>query len=133
MNQQNQPPSNPDEEQRPPVANHLPGNASAYNVSSPGMQLSARRGNNGMAVAGMILGILSLTLGCVAGCPVAFSIPGLILSYIGRNQIRETGEDGHGMAVAGIIMNWISIGIMILGFVLLIVFLVMQEMGVIPK
>jgi Domain of unknown function (DUF4190) len=62
-----------------------------------------------MAVASMILGILWIYwIG---------SILALVFGYIARNQIRERGEGGSGMAVAGIVLGWVGVGI--LGLVLL--------------
>ncbi|MCB1172528.1 MAG: DUF4190 domain-containing protein [Leptospiraceae bacterium] len=72
---------------------------------------------NGLAIAGFVLGLLSVTLGCVS-CPPLFSIPGLIFSMIGRNQIRETGEDGRGLAVTGMILSGISLAFLVFAIAL---------------
>lgn len=62
------------------------------------------RPTNGMAIAALILGILWVYwLG---------SILALVFGYIARSQIRRTGEGGDGMALAGIILGWIGIGIL---------------------
>lgn len=58
------------------------------------------RPTNGMAVASMVLGIL--WLGWLG------SLLALIFGYIARQQIRERGESGDGMAVAGIVLGWIG-------------------------
>ena len=58
------------------------------------------------------MAILALVLAFV------FAPAGLILGIIARKQIRETGEDGDGLALAGIIVG----GIFTAFFVLLIVF-----------
>jgi Domain of unknown function (DUF4190) len=62
---------------------------------------------NGMAIASMVLGILWLYwIG---------SVLALVFGYIAKNQIRERGEGGAGMATAGIVLGWIGIGILGLG------------------
>ncbi len=61
---------------------------------------------NGMAIASMVLGILWIYW--------VGSILALIFGYIARRQIRERGEGGDGMAVAGIVLGWIGIGILAL-------------------
>lgn len=67
------------------------------------------RPTNGMAIASMVLGILWIYwIG---------SILALIFGYVARNQIRERGEGGDGMATAGIVLGWIGIGVLVLGFV----------------
>jgi hypothetical protein len=61
---------------------------------------------NGMAIASMVLGILWIYwIG---------SILALIFGYIAKNQIRERGESGSGMATAGIVLGWIGVGILAL-------------------
>jgi hypothetical protein len=68
----------------------------------------ARR-TNGCAIASMVLGILWLYwIG---------SVLALVLGYIARSQIRERGESGDGMAIAGIVLGWIGVGILALALV----------------
>jgi hypothetical protein len=54
---------------------------------------------NGMAIAALVCAVLGLG-------PVA-----AILGHVARKQIRETGEQGDGMALAGVIVGWITTGI----------------------
>ncbi|MGH3822847.1 MAG: DUF4190 domain-containing protein [Pseudonocardiaceae bacterium] len=66
----------------------------------PPMQLPI----NGLAVASLVLGILwVLWIG---------SILALIFGYIARNQIKERNEGGAGLAIAGIVLGWVGIGIL---------------------
>ena len=59
------------------------------------------------------------TMAILAWCWRSSSRPaGLILGIVARKQIRQTGEDGDGLALAGIIVGGIFTAI----FVLLIVF-----------
>ena len=51
---------------------------------------------NGMAIAGFV-------------CSFIFSIVGLVLSIIGYNQTKKTGEKGKELALAGIIISGLSI------------------------
>lgn len=63
------------------------------------------RPTNGMAVASLVLGILWLYwLG---------SILALVFGYVARRQIRERGEGGDGMAVAGIVLGWIGVATLV--------------------
>ncbi|MDP9429602.1 MAG: DUF4190 domain-containing protein [Actinomycetota bacterium] len=45
-----------------------------------------------------------------------FSPVGLVLGIIARRQIRETGEQGSGLALAGIIVGGIGTALVVLGF-----------------
>jgi len=60
---------------------------------------------NGLAIAALVCALAGLAVGISA--PV-----GAILGHIARRQIRERGEQGDGMALAGIIVGWILTGIM---------------------
>jgi hypothetical protein len=61
-----------------------------------------------MAVISMILSL--------AGFFVVLSAPiGAILGHMARKQIRETGEDGDGFALTGIIVGWAITGLAVLG------------------
>jgi hypothetical protein len=59
-----------------------------------------------MAIASMVLGILWLYF--------IGSILALIFGYVARNQIRRTGQSGDGMAIAGIVLGWVGVAIMVL-------------------
>ena len=64
---------------------------------------------NGLAIASMVLGILWIWwIG---------SILALVFGYIARNQIKKRGDGGGGMALAGIILGWIGVGILVLAVV----------------
>lgn len=78
---------------------------------------------NGLAVTGLILGIVSLlTACCCSGLP--FNVLGLILSAIALAQISRQPDvySGKGIAIAGLIVCVVSlllgIGLMILSLVL---------------
>ena len=79
------------------------------------------QGTNGMAITGMVMGILSiLVIYPCLGLP--FNILGTIFSYVALGQIKTNPQqDGHGMAVAGMVCSLISIGLavilLIIGFI----------------
>lgn len=69
------------------------------------------RGTNGMAVASMVLGILWLYwIG---------SVLALIFGYVALSQIKATGgtQGGRGMAIAGIVLGWIGLGLLLIGLI----------------
>ena len=70
---------------------------------------------NAFAIASMVLGIIWIYwIG---------SILALIFGYIAKSQIEQSGgrEQGMGMAVAGIVLGWVGIGVLTLFLVLLLV------------
>ncbi len=68
---------------------------------------------NGLAVASLVLSLLGL----VGILPLLGTILGLIFGYSARNQIAQSRgtQGGEGMAKAGIIIGWVTLGIWALG------------------
>jgi|SRR5579875_3519965 len=63
---------------------------------------------NGMAIGAFVCGLLELfTFGVSA-------IPAVILGHSARRQIRKTGERGDGLAVTGLVLGWLGIGLFVL-------------------
>ena len=63
-----------------------------------------QRPTNGFAIASLVLGIVWVYwIG---------SILALIFGYVARKQIRERNENGGGMAIAGIVLGWVGLGIL---------------------
>ncbi|QZY53390.1 DUF4190 domain-containing protein [Leucobacter tenebrionis] len=52
-----------------------------------------------------------------------FAVAGVIMGHISLNQIKRTGENGRGMAIAGLIVGYAAIGfwVLILLFYVLII------------
>jgi len=42
------------------------------------------------------------------------SVLALVFGYVARRQIRERGDNGDGMAIAGIVLGWIWIGLLVI-------------------
>jgi Domain of unknown function (DUF4190)/Domain of unknown function (DUF1707) len=60
---------------------------------------------NSMAVAALICGLGEFfTMGLTA-------IPAVVFGHVARKQVRETGQRGDGMALAGLILGWAAIGL----------------------
>jgi Domain of unknown function (DUF4190) len=67
---------------------------------------------NGLAIASLVCGVGAFIIG------LSF-IPAIICGHIARRQIRRTGEQGGGMALAGLILGYVGGALFIL---LLLVF-----------
>jgi hypothetical protein len=70
---------------------------------------------SGMAIAALVMGIVGLTL-----LPLVGSILALIFGYMARNDIRQRPDEvsGGGLALAGIVMGWIAIGLSVVGLLI---------------
>jgi uncharacterized protein DUF1707/uncharacterized protein DUF4190 len=73
---------------------------------------------NSMALASLICGV-----GQVMFWPL-ITIPAIVLGHVARRQIRQTGEQGSGMALAGLILGYIGAGVVALGVLVLVLVLV---------
>jgi len=64
------------------------------------------RQTNNLAVAGLVMGILSVTFGLFCCVPL-FSIPGILCSVMALSQIQRNPElqTGRGMATAGLVLS----------------------------
>jgi len=65
---------------------------------------------NGFAVASLACGLGQFMVGPLA------TIPAIVFGHMARNQIRRTGEQGAGLALAGLVLGW---GAVILGILLI--------------
>lgn len=81
---------------------------------------------NGMALASMIVSIAGVA---TSTCLIT-GVVGAILGHQAEKQIAETGEDGAGFAKAGILVGWISAGLMtlfVLAYIAFIVIVIIAE------
>jgi hypothetical protein len=89
----------------------------------PGVDPTGAR--NGLAIASLVVSIASCLLVACYGLGGITGTVGAILGHVARRQIRERGERGDGMALAGIIIGWIALGLTIvlaLFFVIVLIF-----------
>ena len=64
---------------------------------------------NGMAIASFACGLGQFVFGPLA------TIPAIVFGHMARSQIRRTGEQGAGLALAGLVLGW---GAVILGIII---------------
>lgn len=79
-----------------------------YGYQQPGYPGYQAAATNGLAIASMILGILGFVT-----CGVT-SVLAVILGHVSLGQIKRTGEQGHGMALTGVILGWLLTGLWLL-------------------
>ena len=61
------------------------------------------RRTNSLAIAALCCGIGQVLAGPLAG------VPAIILGIMSMRQIRQTGEDGNGMAVTGLVLGIVGV------------------------
>ncbi len=57
------------------------------------------------------------------------TIPAVVCGHVARNQIRRTGEQGAGMALAGLILGWIGVGFTVLVVIIAVLAVVAVSSG----
>ena len=74
----------------------------------------------GLAVASMVAGILSLL-----GCSMFAAIPAIVCGHIGVRQADRGEASGKGMAMAGLIMGYISLAVTLIIVAIYVVFFIL--------
>ena len=69
---------------------------------------------NGLAIASLACGLGQFLFGPLA------TIPAIVFGHMARSQIKRTGEQGAGLALAGLLLGWAAV---ILGALLIVVVL----------
>jgi hypothetical protein len=67
---------------------------------------------NGLAIASLACGLAQFMFGPLA------TIPAIVFGHVARGQIKRTGEQGAGLALAGLILGWATV---ILGIILILI------------
>jgi hypothetical protein len=101
------PPQEPDRGPAPPPPPRPA--APSYGARAPSTSKT-----NGFAIASLVLGIIP--------CTGITSILAIVFGFIARNQIQQSGgrQQGSGMAMAGIILGFVWIGISVIYWIAVI-------------
>lgn len=83
-------------------------------TATPVQPVSSVKKNNGFAVAGLVLGIVSL-FSWICCLHVITCVLAVIFSAIALSQIKKTGEQGRGMAIAGLVLGIVIFVIFFIG------------------
>lgn len=93
---------------------------SPFTNNMPPYSSPAKPINNSFSIASMVLGIISIPLSCCCYIGAIPAILAIIFGFIARDQIAKSygAQTGDGMALAGIITGFCTIGIIILLIIL---------------
>ena len=75
---------------------------------------------NGLAAASLACGLAQFVFGPVV------AVPAIVFGHVARHQIKRTGEQGAGLALAGLILGWATV---ILGIILLLIAFIAMSAG----
>ena len=93
-----------------PAAGRLHGTANGLRPTS------ATRRTNPWAIAALVCGILAF---CGLG-PIG--IAAIILGHKARGQIRRTGENGYGLAKAGLVLGYLVLALSVFALLVILAF-----------
>jgi len=82
-------------------------------IPPPSPPMIAQQRTSGLAIASLVCGI------CQIGFPVPTGLAAIFLGHAARRRIRETGERGDGLALAGLILGYLGV----IGYLLLFLML----------
>ena len=83
---------------------------------------------NSMAVAGLVMGILSMTIGLVC-CGLVFNVLGIIFSSVALSQIKKSPvqQTGRNLAIIGLVLSILGLAFQI------IIIIVFGAMGILKE
>jgi uncharacterized protein DUF1707/uncharacterized protein DUF4190 len=84
----------------------------APGTAAPTTAVSPVAKTNGLAIASLACGLAQFVFGPLA------TIPAIVFGHMARGQIKRTGEQGAGLALAGLVLGWAAV---ILAIVVIVV------------
>ena len=86
--------------------------------AAPGYGGAPAPRTNTLAVVSLVSALVGMFV-----VPLIGSIVAVITGHMSLGQLKTSGEQGRGLALAGTIIGWVGIGFAVLGIILLAIFL----------
>ena len=109
--------SNPGKSDQPPTPGQPVGPGQPYPPAGGWPGYAPPPPTNTMALTSFIVSLVSLF-----SCPL-IGIVSIVLGRRARDEIRRTGEQGDGLAQAGVIIGWIGVALAVLGALVFLAYL----------
>jgi hypothetical protein len=92
------------------------------NLQVPMAPVVGAKKDSGLAIASLVCGIAAWII-----FPVVAAIAAVITGHLAKKEIRDSGGtlSGDGMALAGLLLGYIQLGLAILGTILLVIALLL--------
>jgi len=86
-----------------------------YPPQQPGYY-AVGRPTNTLAIVSLALGIASYVV-----VPIIGAIAAVVTGHMARGQIKQTGEGGSGLALAGLILGYVHLALAVIGIVIAVI------------
>ena len=109
----------------PPVSQGYPATPPAHGYPANSYPAAPGYGSYPAPAKTNTLAIVSLVSAIVGFVLIPFipSVVAVITGHMSLGQVKKTGEQGRGLALAGTIVGWVGAGLWILTFIALLAFL----------
>jgi hypothetical protein len=101
-----------------PAAKAAASEAAPAAPAAPTVTVVSSEKTNTLSIVALVSGIVGLTF-----IPFLASIVAVVTGHMARAEVRRTGEQGGGLALAGLIMGYVGIGLAVIVISLLFAFL----------
>ncbi|MGE5694652.1 MAG: DUF4190 domain-containing protein [Candidatus Sericytochromatia bacterium] len=110
-----QPPSGYGPPPSTPPSYPPPGGYGAPPPYQPGYPTPPQSRTNGMAIGSLVSSVLAIPLAFLCGIfGVIAALVGVVLGIVAINQIKQSGEDGRGLAIAGIAVGGVTLALAVI-------------------
>ena len=73
---------------------------------------------NTLAIVSLVSSLIGIFI-----IPLLGSLAGIITGHISLGQVKKTGEQGRGLALAGTIIGYVGLGFIVIGLIVFLAFL----------
>ncbi|GAA0543134.1 hypothetical protein GCM10010172_25780 [Paractinoplanes ferrugineus] len=120
------PPPDPYQPPMPPMSAPMPPDPYAqpayYQPSAYPYGYQPPRETEGLAIASLVVSCAAVLGICLYGFGALLGIVGAILGHVARSRIKHNGNNGAGMALAGIIVGWTISGIAVAAIAAIVIY-----------
>ncbi len=98
----------------------------------PGYPQPQQTGTNGLAIASLSTGIIAFPFSCIPLLgygSVFLAIAAIVMGVIAMKQTKQTGQQGRGMAIAGVVLGGVYLALFVIGLIFGIAYIASDGFG----
>lgn len=105
-----------------------PGQMGGY----PGYPQPQQTGTNGLAIASLSTGIIAFPFSCIpflGYASILIAIAAIVMGIVAMKQTKQTGQQGRGMAIAGVVLGGVYLALFVIGLIFGIAYVASNGFG----